>query len=66
MEEGPNGKANASEGDRERELKGNACPIGGTFFDELCLLIIALFGGLKPTLHYYITVELWEAEDGWN
>ena len=24
----------------------------GTFFDELCLIMIALFGGLKPTLHY--------------
>jgi len=35
-----------------RELKVYACPIGGTFFDELCLLMIALVGGLKPTLHY--------------
>ena len=31
--------------------------VNGTFFDELCLLMIgfdrALAGGLKPTLHYW-------------
>ena len=25
-----------------RELKGYACPIGGTFFDELCLIMIGV------------------------
>ncbi len=28
----------------------------GTFFDELWLIMIALIGGLKPTLHYWGTL----------
>ncbi len=45
------------------ELKVYACPIGGTFFDELCLLMIGFDRGQRlPS----ITGELWDAEDGWN
>ncbi len=31
------------------ELKGYACPIGGTFFDELSFLVIGFDRGQPPT-----------------
>ncbi len=32
-----------------RELKECACPIGGRFFDELCLIFIGFDRGQPPT-----------------
>ncbi len=40
-----------------------ACPIGGTCFDELCLIMT---GFEKEKRVGSITGEIWDEEDGWN
>ena len=45
------------------ELQVYACRIGGTFFDELCLIMIGFDRGQRVGL---ITVELWDVDIGWK